>query len=215
MASDLISVIEAAERLRVSRRRVEALILSGALPAERVGARWILSASNVRNAEHNLWREAGRPMSQKTAWRFIQLQLGTGPFNRASLDRLRRRLRSRATHIRTYVHPSQLRHIEHSPGVILGGWRAAMFTGAPIDPTDKADIYVRRSDADALSDRLRARRTFEGANLIFHVIEDDVWPFESQQKHADAWTAWLDLADAEDRAADPLLDRLVGGRVRD
>ncbi len=65
------------------------------------------------------------------------------------------------------------------------------------------------------SDRLRARRTFEGANLIFHVIEDDAWPFESQQTHADAWTAWLDLADAEDRAADPLLDRLVGGRVRD
>jgi excisionase family DNA binding protein len=213
MSGDLMTVKDAAVLLGVSRRRAEALVQSGALPAERVGARWIVSGAKLRQAEHNLWREAGRPMSQRSAWRIIRQGLTTDPLGGPALDRTRRRLRSRAKHVSVFVHPSQLHRVCESPDVILGGRTAAQVAGAPIDVSDKFDAYIRDSKVDALIRDNAARLVSDGENLNLHVIEDSVWPFDPEQRYANAWIAWLDLADSGDRAADTLLDRIASGSL--
>jgi hypothetical protein len=212
MSSDLMTMEEAAALLGVSRRRAAALVQQGALPAERVGATWIISAETLRWAEHNLWREPGRPMSQKSTWRLIKqvrtTELPSGP----ELDRLRRRLRSRASHVSMYVHPSQLQRVCESRHVTLGGRNAAQSAGAPIDIRDQVDVYVRASQVEEIVSDSAARPVTIGANLVLHVIEDSLWPFDPEQRHVDILIAWLDLADSRDRAADTLLDRIIGGR---
>lgn len=215
MTGDLLSVGEAAALLGVSRRRAEALIQSGALPAQRVGARWILSAGALRQTEHNMWREAGRPMSQRSAWMLIKQRLEGHSFARPALDQIRRRLRARATHCHLFVHPSRLQLVTDSPTVILGGRTAAQVAGVPIDDSVAFDVYVRASAFEELIRESGAQRVNEGANLNVHVIEDEQWPFEPDQRVVSPWVAWLDLADSQDRAADTLLDRIAGGRVRD
>jgi len=212
MSSDLMTLEEAAVELGVSRRRAQALVQSGALPAERVGARWIVSAEKLRWAEHNLWREAGRPLSQRSAWRLMKQVRTTEPMSGPELDRMRRRLRSRANHLSMYVHPSQIARVRESSDVILGGRDAAQVAGAPIDISDKTDAYVRASSVEEIVREFAARPVSDEANLVLHVIDDHLWPFDPAQRYVDAWVAWLDLADSRDRAADTLLDRIVGGR---
>lgn len=102
-----------------------------------------------------------------------------------------------------------------SPTVILGGRTAAQVAGVPIDDSVAFDVYVRASAFEELIRESGAQRVNEGANLNVHVIEDEQWPFEPDQRVVSPWVAWLDLADSQDRAADTLLDRIAGGRVRD
>ena len=215
MSGELLSVNEAGLALGVSRRRAEALISSGALPAERVGGRWVVTASSVRRLDHVMWREAGRPLSQATAWSKLEHALQSGSNSRAELDRRRRQLRSRAEHYSFYVHPSQLEKLANSSDVVVSGRRAAIAMGVPVDDDDNLDIYVRDNDVAHIQTRFGARRVTEGDNVIFHVVKESVWPFSPQKRFADGWITWLDLADREDRAADTVLDRVIGGRVRD
>ncbi|HUF33378.1 MAG TPA: hypothetical protein VMN58_09255 [Acidimicrobiales bacterium] len=107
-----------------------------------------------------------------------------------------------------------LASLRADPGIVLSGRDAAAEAGAPVDPGGEIDAYVRRSGADALVRGVRAREVLENANLLLHVVDDDVWPFERGQRYAAPWVAWLDLEDRQDRAAGTLLDRLLGGRIR-
>lgn len=54
----LIGTMEAAERLKLSVRRVQALIAAGRLPAERVGNSFAIRESDLKTLEG---RKAGRP----------------------------------------------------------------------------------------------------------------------------------------------------------
>lgn len=215
MAGELLSVKEAGLALGVSRRRAEALITSGSLPAERVGGRWIVTASSVRRLNHLMWREAGRPLSQATAWNKLEHELQGCSSSRAELDRRRRQLRSRAEHNSLYVHPSQLEKLANSPDVVVSGRRAAIAMGVPVDDDHNLDIYVRENDVALIQTRFGARKVSQGENVIFHVVEVSAWPFSPQDRFANGWITWLDLADREDRAADTVLDRVFGGRLRD
>lgn len=215
VSGELLSVNEAGLALGVSRRRAEALISSGVLPAERVGGRWVVAASSVRRLDHLMWREAGRPLSQATAWNKLEHELQGGSNSRAELDRRRRQLRSRAEHNSFYVHLSQLEKLANSSDIVVSGRRAAIAMGVPVDDDDNLDIYVRDNDAGHIQTRFGARRVTEGDNVIFHVVKESAWPFSPQTRFADGWITWLDLADREDRAADTVLDRVIGGRVRD
>jgi hypothetical protein len=111
-----------------------------------------------------------------------------------------------------YVHPSQIARVRESSDVILGGREAAQVAGAPIDISDKTDAYVRASSVEEIIREFAALPVSDEANLVLHVIDDHLWPFGPEQRYVDAWVAWLDLADSRDRAADTLLDRIVGGR---
>ena len=87
-----------------------------------------------------------------------------------------------------------------------------MAIDTPVDLTI-LDAYVRPDLAVALVEKYRAMHDPARANLHLHTVADDAWPFETDQMFVDAWTAWLDLEDREDRAAFTLLDRMRGGRL--
>ncbi len=214
MPGDLLTLEEAAVRLGVSRRRAQAMVLKGQLPAERIGHQWAVPAPSVRAVDRNMWREPGRPMAQASAWKLFDHGKMLGAFSDpADLDRLRRRLRSRARHLELYVHPSLLRRLQEDPRAVIGGRPAAGHLGVPVDEGSVVDAYVRASEKHNLLRELTAREVVEGANLHLHIVDDAAWPFAEDRRYVDGWVAWLDLADAQDRAADTLLDRLKGGRV--
>jgi hypothetical protein len=190
------------------------MVLNGQLPAERIGHQWVVSSASVRAVDRNMWREPGRPMAQASAWELLDHGKVLGAFgNPADLDRIRRRLRSRARHLELYVHPSLLRRLQEDSRAVMGGRPAAGHLGVPIDEGGAVDAYVRASDEHDLLRELAAREVVEGANLRLHVVDDAAWPFAEGQRYAEGWVAWLDLADGGDRGADTLLDRLIGGRV--
>jgi excisionase family DNA binding protein len=210
MPTDLLPLDEAARRLGVSRRRAEAMVLSGQLPAERLGRQWVVSPQAVRRTA-GVRSSGGRPVRPEKAWALIAElpdALSGGP---AGLDAIRRKVRPRAEHLDVYVHPGAMDVL--LDGEVLGGRDAAAAAGAPVDAGVVHDVYVRRSEAAALLARAGAERTLEGANVHVHVVDDEAWPFEEDCRTAGPWVAWLDLADREDRAAITLLDRLIGGRL--
>lgn len=206
---------EAARRLGVTRRRVQAMVSSGILAAEKRGAQWFVPASALRATEHTRDPRPGRPLTARTAWEYIGSLSAEGPRFAATgkLDTFRKRVRHRAKHRAYYVHPGLLEELRQHPGVVLGGRDAAATAGVPVDPGD-IDIYLAGSDADTILGQVGARPAVGKANVFAHVVPDDVWPFSPDQCHADPWVAWLDLEDRQDRSAITLLDRLIGGRAR-
>lgn len=214
MSNELLTLNEAAERLKVSRRRVEAMVQSGQLPANRLGWQWTVSVEGLRAVENNMLRSPGRPLSEISSWRMIKEGIVKyKKSDRDDLDILRRRLRSRARHADYYVHPGLLKRIEEDPRGVLGGRSAASDAGAPVESSESVDVYIRGDQCARFVKDYAARPTFVRANLFLHVVENEAWPFELDCHFVDGFVAWLDLADREDRAADTLLDRLVGGRL--
>ena len=90
----------------------------------------------------------------------------TEPISGPELDRMRRRLRSRANHLSIDVHPSQIARVRDSADVILGGRNAAQAAGAPIDISDKTDAYVRASNVEEIVREYAARPVSNEANLV-------------------------------------------------
>jgi len=214
MSDELLTLTEVAKRLNVSRRRVEAMVQAGQMPANRLGWQWAIPVEGLRAFENNGLRSAGRPLSEVSSWRIIREGLAAHQrFGKDELDRLRRRLRSRARHIDCYVHPGLLKRVEKDQRGVLGGRSAASDVGAPVESSDSLDIYLREEDRSSFEKDYAVHPTFAGANLFLHVVGNEVWPFEQSCRFVDGFVAWLDLADREDRAADTLLDRLVGGRL--
>jgi len=187
------------------------MVLSGRLSAERVGRQWVTTPEAVRRAA-GLRSPGGRPVSPKRAWKLIDGLPADVAGGHTGLDRLRRKVRPRANHATVYVHPGAVaRLLDHG---VLGGLDAAAAAGAPVDVETVHDVYLRASQAPGLLEAVGARPTVDGANVYVHVVDDEVWPFAEGHRTAGPWVAWLDLADREDRAADTLLDRLIGGRLR-
>jgi len=209
----MVPLDEAARRLGVTHRRVQALVSSGQLPAERAGFQWLVPVTGLRRYQHTSVRRPGRPLTQAGAW----TELADSPIlqsrSASERDALRRRFRPRAQHRDFYVHPGALDMLRSDPGVVLSGRDAAAEAGAPVDASE-IDAYIRERDSDALIGRVRARAAFDEANVHLHVVADDDWPFEPGKRFAPPLIAWLDLEDREDRAAVTLLDRLTGGRIR-
>jgi len=207
---------EAARHLGVTRRRVQAMVSAGNLPAEKRGAQWFVSVSALRIAEHNRDPRPGRPMSVHTAWEHIRTLSDQGPLLAVGheLHGFRRRVRRPARHHPYYVHPGLLDELRHHEAVVLGGRDAAAAMGVPVDPGG-LDVYVADSLGETILTDVGARPAIVGsANVFVHLVLDVEWPFEPGQRHTDSWVAWLDLEDRQDRAAMTLLDRMIGGRAR-
>lgn len=205
--------MEAARRLGVSRRRVQALIEADALPAERIGSQWIVPASALRFYQHNKPVRRGRPLKAGSAWNALRdAGHGPRPVSRQMLDELRRQVHPRAKHLNLYVHPGLLDEIASQPDVVVSG-RLAAAEDLPVNSLDNLDIYVRAGDYGDLVADVKARPVASGENLRLHVVEDEAWPFADGQHFADPWVVWLDLEDQGDRAAELVLDNLLGGRL--
>lgn len=208
--TDLLPLADAAARLGVSRRRAEAMVQTGRLPARRIGRSWVVSAQVLRRAAAAK-EPRGRPIRPGTAWRIIA-SLAAEPPKSSDLDRLRRRLRRRAEHHDLYAHPSL---VEDFLAVgVRGGRAAAVAAGVPVDEADEHDLYVPAIVAMDLSRKAGVVATPDHANLHVHAVDDDTWPLLPEDLISGLWTAWLDLADREDRAADVVADRLAGTRRR-
>ena len=210
----MLTVEEVARRLGVSRRRVQALVQAGHLPAERLGRQWVVRAAALERAENMRVRQPGRPLESAGAWRKIRgVEEGAVRVSPRGMDALRRQVRKRAVVRRVYVHRSALPHLLSDPAAVLGGADAAIAAGAPLDAPEVRDLYVRLADMDRLRGGAGARDDSEG-NVVLHAVPDHAWPFAPGEKRASLWVAWLDLADRLERGADLVSDRLVGGRVR-
>ena len=212
---EVLTLDDVGRRLGVSRRRVQAMVSSGLLPAEKRGAQWFVAASAVRTAEHTRDPRPGRPLSARSAWAQINVLADTGARLAADdlLDKFRRRVRSRARPLSCYVHPSLRPEFRVDARLVLGGREAAVEAGAAVDFGD-VDIYVKDSAAAGVLGAYGAAPAVGNPNAFFHVVPDEVWPFRSGQRIAGAWVGWLDLEDRQDRGAVTLLDRLLGGRIR-
>jgi len=187
------------------------MVLNGRLLAERVGRQWVVTPEAVRRAA-GLRSTGGRPVSPKKAWALIDGLPSGVVGGRTGLDRQRRKVRPRAVHTTVYVHPGAVARLLDRG--VLGGLDAAAAAGAPVDVETVHDVYLRASQASEVLEDVGARPTPDGANVHVHVVDDEAWPFAEGRRTADPWVAWLDLADREDRAADTVLDRLIGGRLR-
>lgn len=208
-----LTLDEAGERLGISRRRVQAMVSSGMLSAEKRGGQWFVASAAVRIAGHNRRAHPGRPLTASTAWDRIERLADDGRLLAAKgqLDDVRKRLRPRARHLSFYVHPGLLADLRRHQAVVLGG-RDAIEASVPVDPVD-VDLYVKESDAGGVLDEVLARPTSGNANVFAHIVADNTWPFHPGQRHVSPWVAWLDLEDRQDRAAVTLLDQLLGGRA--
>ena len=207
---------EAARQLGVTRRRVQAMVSAGNLPAEKRGAQWFVPVSALRVDEHNRDPRPGRPLAIHTVWEHIRTLSDQGSLlaAREELDGFRRRVRRRARHHAYYVHPGLLDELRHHEDVVLGGRDAAAAIGAPVDPGE-LDVYIADSRGEAILTDVGGRPAIDrNANVFVHFVADVEWPFEPGQRHTDSWVAWLDLEDRQDRAAMTLLDRMIGGRAR-
>ena len=214
MESVLLTVEEVARRLCVSRRRVQALVQSGQLPAERLGRQWVVRAAAVDRAENMRVRQPGRPLESAAAWRRIrEVEQGAVGVSARGMDAFRRQVRKRAAVRRVYLHRSALPHLLSDPAVVLGGADAAIAAGVPLDAPQVRDLYVRSAGMDRFGGGAGGRDDIEG-NVVFHAVPDHAWPFAPEENHTSLWVAWLDMADRLERGADLVSDRLAGGRVR-
>jgi excisionase family DNA binding protein len=211
MPGDLLTLREAAERLGVSTRRARALVEHQQLQAQKLGRQWLVSADAVRQAQRSR-QDRGRPIRPGTAWSSIE-ELPGILWGEVDVDSIRRRLLPRARHVDMYIHPGLLKGITEK--CVLGGRGAAALKDMPFDEGALCDLYIKESELGALVRESKAREVLDSANVRFHIVRDDLWPFKPIDRAVNLWVAWLDLADRDDRAADSLLERLIGGRRHD
>jgi excisionase family DNA binding protein len=227
MSSEFIDVPGAARELGVVQSRVRSLIASGALPAEKLGSRWLLDRRDVA-ARLRQPTAPGRPLRPRNAW--ILLLAASGEEPDAPIDplarwRMRRALaypglaamRSRAdrracTH-RFWTLPGELRALHDEPGLVLSGSSAAGKLGLDLLAPDTLDVYLPASQQKRLVRRHGLQMTSEAeANILLRAVPDEDWLLANRRIAPIAAVA-LDLASYPDsrssRVGLRLLDRLA------
>lgn len=97
----LIGTSEAAIKLKISERRLRALIDDGRIPAIRVSGRWVIDTADL--AQHRFPRLPGRPLSQRSAWQLARFASGAvtrvaGNDGPSPIERHRLKLRLQRLH---------------------------------------------------------------------------------------------------------------------
>ena len=226
--SDLLSIPEAAEELRLHPSRVRALAAQGALPAIKIGNRWAVDRVAVARrlqGEHG----AGRPFEPANAWAVLILASGDQPdwLDPKARWRLRRALRleglgglaprlARRADSRVFrAHPGELPHVLEDPGLIRSGISAAGSYGLDLLSGAEADGYVPASRVSELqrSHALEPAGIGDG-NVLLRVVPDSAWHLGRHDAVAPPAAVALDLLGAGDArsqgAGRKLLKRLEG-----
>ena len=166
---------------------------------------------------------SGRPWRPGAAWALLAMLAGSD-VELSPVDRLRigrraeagavanlARLRVRAEERRFYGHPSVLGPLVESPGVIRSGVSAVGDHEVDLVESGVAEGYVRATDVEALVERFALEEDAARWNVLLRVVDDEVCPFELEQRVAPAVVVAVDLLDASDersrRAGAVLLDR--------
>jgi excisionase family DNA binding protein len=223
-----ISVSDAADALGLSPARVRLLAANGALPAEKIGGRWLVERSGVerRRARRSA---GGRRFAIRNAWGLLELasQNDVDHLEPVIRSRLRRALRleglvalaPRLEHraqIRRYAaHPGEVAHVAADPRLVASGVSAARAVGLDLMPGREADGYISGSAVDDFVKTHALSPVVAGVgNVILRVVPEDVWAdFLDGLAHAPDAAVALDLteeADLRSRASgEELLNRLA------
>ncbi len=227
MASEFIDVPEAARELGVVQSRVRSLIASGALPAEKLGGRWLLDRRDVA-ARGRQPTGPGRPLRPRNAWILLLAASSEEPdapidplarwrMNRTlaypGLAAMRSRADQRARTHRFWALPGELRALHDEPGLVLSGSSAAGNLGLDLLAPDTLDAYLPASQLERLVRRHGLQMTSEAeANILLRAVPDEDWLLADRRIAPIAAVA-LDLASYPDsrssRIGLRLLDRLA------
>jgi excisionase family DNA binding protein len=215
--SDLVSVSDAAEALRLDRSRVRALAASGELSARKIGGVWLIDRASIeQRREHPT--PAGRPLSAANAWRVVllasgeEIDTGAGPvvrwrvrdaLDRRGLDGLRGLLGRHAEVQYFWGLPGELRRLRERDDVVLAGTSAAAGHHLDLLSGDRVDVYVSASRAPGV-ERAHALAPAAGAeaNVVLRLVPDDAWPLLAGRRLAPLAAVAIALAeDPDPRAA--------------
>jgi Helix-turn-helix domain len=211
--TDLVSVSDAAEALRLDPSRVRALAASGALSARKIGGVWLIDRASIeQRREHP--SPAGRPLSAPNAWRVLLLASGEGlgkdadpvtrwrvrdALDRRGLDGLQRLLRRHAEVQYLWALPGELRRLRERDDVVLAGTSAAAGHHLDLLSGDRVDVYVSASRAPGI-ERAHALQSAAGAeaNVVLRLVPDDAWPLLAGRRLAPLAAVAIDLAEDPD-----------------
>lgn len=183
-----ISVADAARALNVSDRRVRALIRAGALGAQRIGGRWLVSGADVEERVRHGGRP-GRPLEARNAWALVARMSGNElpdlmPWERSRLKQRigKRSLLSLADGLRDRAEPHLLhgdeRVLERLRGdsdVVLSGVNAAGAYGVDIRAPGVVEAYVDRARLPDVIYRYALRPAERAdANVVLRAVDESV-----------------------------------------
>lgn len=135
-----LSPAEAAIRLKISERRVRALLEDGRIPAERVSGRWVIAESDV--SKYQPGGLAGRPLSEKSAW---QLAL------QAWVDASRRAPAPELSAVEKYRANQRLARLKDAPDPL------ALIRSWLVNRAEKVEFSSSPSDLGQMRDDQRIR----------------------------------------------------------
>ena len=128
------------------------------------------------------------------------------------LPNLLDRLGSRARRLSFYTHPGTRDRIAVQPGVVRTAASASPEHALDIVGSGPLDAYLKGSDLQAIRDAFVMEERSERANVVFRVVEDQMWPFPEGAAVAPPAVVAVDLLESEDersrRAGTELLQRL-------
>lgn len=195
---EYLSLSEVAKKLHVSRRRAQALVERGQLPAHRIGGRWLVEAGQVHQ-RRRVVPKRGRPLKESTSWHVLDNAIL--PRDAKAQDEFRRLVLTRAIHRHGFVHPSALGEIRRDNRYVRGGRDAAEDAGLPVGIVDdELDVYLSDDGLETLLEEHVVRFDTTRPNLHVHVFENNPWPLRPGLVVVPLLIAWLDLADRGDRA---------------
>jgi hypothetical protein len=215
--SDLVSVSDAAEALRLDPSRVRALAAAGVLSARKVGGVWLIDRASIeQRREHPV--PAGRPLSARNAWRVLLLASGEDikkdadpvarwrvcdALARRRLDGLQRLLRRHAEVQCFWGLAGELRRLRDRDDVVLAGTSGASGHHLDLLSGDRVDVYLPASRAPDV-EREHALQPAGGAdaNVVLRRVPDDAWPLLAGRRLAPLAAIAINLAeDPDPRAA--------------
>ncbi len=207
---DVVSVVEAAEYLEVSPRRVRQMLADDLLDGRQIGREWAIERRSLDSLRQHRG-PVGRPWRALSAWAVLAIADGDGsdlsPMDRSRARRrlaeqglagLVARLGVRAEMRRFYGHPSVLKPLGAEPDVVRSGVSAAANHGADIVAPDFLEAYVPEARIAAIANQYGLDPNAERPNVVLRVVDDAVWPFAPEEEVASRSVVAVDLLEAGD-----------------
>lgn len=209
--ADLASIPEAASALGLSAGRIHALVVSGRLPATKVGGRWLIERVEVERRRRQ-GPLKGRPFAAHNAWALLALASGNDlkgvdPSARSrmrrtlSLERVEAlgpRLERRGESHYFDAHQGEIPYIVEDPRFVATGVSAASAHGLNLISGAEADGYVRSGAAEEFVADHALRPAARGSNLRIRTVPDQAWHFLEGARVAPLAAVALDLAEDPD-----------------
>ncbi len=198
------------------------MLTDGTLVGHRVGNGWVIEERAIRAAAASR-RPAHRPWTASSAWSVLALADGIeprcNPYERSrakrrlavGLPNLLDRLGSRARRLTFYTHPATRDRIAVQPGVVRTAASTSPEHALGLVGSGPLEADLKSSDLQAIRDSFVIEERYERANLVFRVVEDQMWPFAKGTRVAPPAVVAVDLLESDDersrRAGNELLQR--------